>query len=145
MAVTAKVYGKAMQAIVNKEVDFDTDTIKVALCTSTYTPDQDAHDYFNDITNELTDGSYTAGGETLASKTVTYDSGTNTVKLDCADVTFSSLTSTGIRYAIFYRDTGTGSTSPLLCYMDFGANQDVAAQDFILVIAGSGLLTLSTS
>lgn len=145
MAVTAKVYGKALQAIVNKEVDFDSDTIKVALCTSSYTPNQDTHDYYDDLTNELTDGSYTAGGETLASKTVTYDSGTNTVTLDCADVTFSALTSTGIRYAVFYGDSGTDSTSPLLCYMDFGANQDVSAQDFILVIGASGLLTLTTS
>lgn len=145
MAVTAKVYGKALQAIVNKEVDFGSDTIKVALCTSSYTPNQDTHDYYDDLTNELTDGSYTAGGETLASKTVTYDSGTNTVTLDCADVTFSALTSTGIRYAVFYGDSGTDSTSPLLCYMDFGANQDVSAQDFILVIGASGLLTLTTS
>ena len=52
MAVTAKWYGKAFQAAFNAEIDFNSDTIKAAICTSSYTPDQDAHDYFNDVTNE---------------------------------------------------------------------------------------------
>jgi hypothetical protein len=139
----AKVYGKAMQAMVNKQVDFDSDTIKVALLKDTYTPNQDTHDYYDDLTNELTGGGYAL--QTLTSKTVTYDSGTNKVTFDCADVTFAGLTATGIRYAVFFGDTGSGSTSPLLCYMDFEANQDVTDQDFILIIGAGGLITLTTT
>lgn len=139
----AKVYGKAMQAMVNKQVDFDSDTIKVALLKDTYTPNQDTHDYYDDLTNELTGGGYAL--QTLTSKTVTYDSGTNKVTFDCADVTFAGLTATDIRYAVFFGDTGSGSTSPLLCYMDFEANQDVTDQDFILIIGAGGLITLTTS
>ena len=139
----AKVYGKAMQAMVNKQVDFDSDTIKVALLKDTYTPNQDTHDYYDDLTNELTGGGYAL--QTLTSKTVTYDSGTNKVTFDCTDVTFAGLTATDIRYAVFFGDTGSGSTSPLLCYMDFEANQDVTDQDFILIIGAGGLITLTTS
>ena len=64
----SKLYGNFVLKALNKEVDFDTDTIKVALLTSSYTPDQDAHDYFNDVSSaEVTGTGYTAGGATLAS------------------------------------------------------------------------------
>ena len=67
-------------------VNWLTDTIKVALTTSAYTPNQDSHDYYNDLTNELsTANGYTSGGVTLGSKTVTYDSGTNESRYDAAD------------------------------------------------------------
>lgn len=72
MAVTAKWYGKAFLALANKEVDYLTDTIKVMLTTSTYTPNADTHDYKDDVTNEVTGTGYTAGGATLAFKTNTY-------------------------------------------------------------------------
>lgn len=72
MAVSAKWYGKAFLSVFNKEVDWGTDTIKVALTTSTYTPNADTHDYFDDVTNEVTGTAYVAGGATLGTKTITY-------------------------------------------------------------------------
>ena len=85
----SKLYGNFLLKALNKEVDFDTDTIKVALVSSSYTPDQDAHDYFNDVsTYEVSGTGYTAGGNTLGSKTATYDSATNVIVLDAADTTW---------------------------------------------------------
>lgn len=72
MAVTSKAYGPALQSILNGEIDFDTDTIKAMLTTSAYTPNTDTHRYKSSVTNEVTGTGYTAGGVTLASKTVTY-------------------------------------------------------------------------
>ena len=70
----SKLYGNFLLKALNKEVDFDTDTIKVALLSSSYTPDQDAHDYFNDVsTYEVSGTGYTTGGNTLASKTATVE------------------------------------------------------------------------
>jgi hypothetical protein len=66
-----KLFASFLLKALNKEIDFDTDTIKVALTTSTYTPNFDTHDYFNDVTNEVVGTGYTAGGATLASKTIT--------------------------------------------------------------------------
>jgi hypothetical protein len=43
MAVTAHAYGNAALKALNKEIDFDTDTVKVMLCTSAYTPNQASH------------------------------------------------------------------------------------------------------
>jgi len=57
--------------MLNKEIDFDSDTIKATLHTSTYTPNRATHDYVDDLTNELaTSGGYTAGGVTAGTKTV---------------------------------------------------------------------------
>jgi hypothetical protein len=65
-------YAPAISKLLNKEIDWDTDTIKATLHTATYTPDRTANDYANDATNELsTAGGYTAGGVTLTSKTLT--------------------------------------------------------------------------
>lgn len=145
MAVTGYVYGLAMQSILNKEIDFDTDTVKVMLATSSYTPAQDTHRYASSLTGfEITGTGYTAGGATLASKTVTYDTATNTLTLDCADPQWTNATITA-RYAIFYVSTGTASTSPLICYWDLGQDESVYGDTFTLQIPSAGLLTLSTA
>jgi hypothetical protein len=39
MSVTGKLFGLAVVAMLNKEIDWASDTIKVALCTSTFTPE----------------------------------------------------------------------------------------------------------
>lgn len=54
MAVSTYVYGNMLLKAFNKEIDWTADDIKIMLCTSSYTPDQDAHDYKDDITNEVT-------------------------------------------------------------------------------------------
>lgn len=72
-------YGKAQINLMGGEAggdtfqtDFLTDTIKVSLHTSSYTPNLDTHETFADVTNEVSGGNYVAGGVTLASKTLTY-------------------------------------------------------------------------
>lgn len=142
MAVTAKWYGNAFLKAFNKEVDWDSDTVKVALCTSSYTPDQDAHDYFNDITNEVSGAGYTAGGATLTGKTLTYIGSTNTVKFDANDITWSSSTITA-RYAIIYVATGNAATSPLLGYVDFGENISSSNGNFTITWHENGIFTIT--
>jgi hypothetical protein len=138
------LYGSFPAKLANKEIDWDTDTIKVALCTSSYTPDQDTHDYFNDVTNEVSGTGYTAGGATLASKTVTYTSGTNTQTFDAADVTWASSTITA-RYAVIYDSTGTAGTSALIGYVDFGSNVVSSGGDFTIQWNASGIFTISVT
>lgn len=72
MAVSARINPNALVAAFNKEIDFNSDTIKVMLLTSSYTP-SDAHDYVDDIVaNEVVGTGYTAGGPTLGSATMAY-------------------------------------------------------------------------
>lgn len=138
---TTKTYGSLITKAFNKEVDFDTDTIKVALVSSSYTPNQDTHDYWDDVsTYEVSGTGYTAGGATLASKAVTYDSGTNVTKFDAADVSWTSSTITA-RYAVIYLSTGTASTSPLIAYVDFGSDQSSSSGTFQIVWDSAGIFT----
>lgn len=143
--MASKLYGNFLLKALNKEVDFDSDTIKVALLTSSYTPNQDTHDYFNDVSaNEVTGTGYTAGGITLASKTATYDSGTNVIVLDAADVTWSSSTITA-RYAVVYGSTGTASTSPLIGYVDFGSDQSSTNGNFTITWDSTGIVRITVA
>jgi hypothetical protein len=52
------------------DVAWLTDTIKVALFTSTYVPNYDTDDFYSDLTGEVVSAGYTAGGVTLADKTL---------------------------------------------------------------------------
>jgi hypothetical protein len=141
----SKLYGNFLLKALNKEVDFDTDTIKVALLSSSYTPDQDAHDYLNDVsTYEVSGTGYTAGGNTLGSKTATYDSANNVVILDAADTTWSSSTITA-RYAVVYGSTGTASTSPLIGYVDFGSDQSSTNGNFTITWDSTGIVRITVA
>ena len=143
--MASKLYGNFLLKALNKEVDFDSDTIKVALLTSSYTPNQDTHDYFNDVSSaEVTGTGYTAGGITLASKTATYDSGTNVIVLDAADVTWSSSTITA-RYAVVYDSTGTSSTSALIGYVDFGSDQSSTNGNFTITWDSTGIVRITVA
>jgi hypothetical protein len=128
MPVTAKWYGLAGQGQFSqtaaRRVSWLDDTIKVTLHTSTYTPNQDTHDFADDLTNEVANGNgYTTGGVTLGTKTLTYDSASNTVRLDAADASWTFTASKTMRYAVIWKDTGSAATSPLLGYVDFGADE----------------------
>jgi len=61
-------YNAFFKNIANGGIDLDTNTIRVALVTSDYTFDRDAHEYFDDITNEITGTGYTAKGTELTGK-----------------------------------------------------------------------------
>lgn len=138
MAVSSKVYGPALLSLWNAELDWDTQTFKAMLCSSVYSPNQDTHRYKSDLTGEVTGTGYTAGGVTLTSKTITYDATSNTVTLDCADPSWSASTITA-RYLVVYRDTGTASTSPLVCYVDFGEDRSTGATTFTYVVPSTGV------
>ena len=140
MAVTAELYTKCFTSAFDAEIDLAADTIKVALCTSSYTPDQDAHDYFDDITNEVEGTGYTAGGEELSNKSQNAASGTYT--FDADDTVWSSSTFTA-RYAIIYKDTGTASTSPLIGYVNFGADVSPTASDMTIQWNASGIFYIT--
>lgn len=141
----SKLYGNFLLKALNKEVDFDTDTIKVALLSSSYTPDQDAHDYFNDVSSfEVSGTGYTAGGNTLASKTATYDSANNVIVLDAADTTWASSTITA-RYAVVYDSTGTSSTSALIGYVDFGSDQSSTNGNFTITWDSTGIVRITVA
>lgn len=87
---------------------------------------------------------YTSGGVTLSSATVTYDSASNETRLDAADATWTTVTFTA-RYAVIYKSTGTSSTSPLIAYVDFGADQSPSAGNFTITWDSTGVIKATAS
>ena len=145
MAVTAKLYSNFPHLLLEDGLagSILSQTIKVALCTSSYTPNQDTHDYFDDITNEVANGNgYTTGGAALASKTCVASGKVTT--FDAADTSWTSSTITA-RYAVIYFASGTAGTSLLIGYIDFGADQTSSSGTFQITWNASGIFTITVA
>lgn len=125
-----------------RRVDWLTDTFKCALVVNTYTPNQDTHTFWSDVSaNELGTGNgYTTGGVTLSTKTLTYDSASNTTRMDAADPAWTFVATKTFKYAVVYKDTGVGSTSPVLAYLDFAADQAINGAFSIVIDSTDGVL-----
>jgi len=125
-------------------IDWLSDTIKIMLCTSSYTPNQDTHQFKSSITGEVSGTGYVEGGATLTGKTITYDPDTNMVKLDADDVVWENSTITA-RYAVIYDDTPENNTDkPVLGYIDFEEDKSSNAGNFTLQWNTNGIFTLAT-
>lgn len=122
-------------------INLKTDTIKIALVTSSYTPNIDSHDFFDDVTNEVVGAGYTAGGNTLT-VTTSQDNTDNEGVFDATDTSWSTSTITA-RGAVIYKSTGTASTSPLICYIDFGLDVVSLAGTFLITFAAEGIINLN--
>jgi len=121
-----------------------TGTLKVALVLTAYTPDQNLHDFFDDITNEVTGTNYTAGGNAAATPTYTL-SGAGLITFDAADPATWAQNAGGFtaaRRAILYYDTGTPATSRLVAYSDdFGSDKGNVSGDFSIAMDAAGIYT----
>lgn len=141
MAITTKLYGLGMKGITTGAIDLDTDSFKMLLTTSTYTPNMDTHDFRDDVTNELAAGTgYNAGGEPLAGVAVTYDSASDQVRFDCNDITWTFTASKTWRNAVVYKARGGASSADdLLANLVWDSDQSVSTP-YTLQIDPAGLL-----
>ena len=136
------IYNSYKDEVMEGSIAYLTDTIKVALVTSTYTYNIDSHTRFSDITNEVVGTGYTAGGATLGTKTCTQDNTNDRGVMDAADTTWTTSTITA-RGAIIYKSTGTSSTSPLIAYIDFVSDKSSSGTDFQIQWHANGILYLA--
>ena len=132
MAHTITMYDKAKVKILDGTIDLDTNTLKVALLQSGYTPDYDANEFASAITAyELNVGAggtgYQAGfagtgRKTLAGPAITQIS--TGAKFDGTDVTFPTLNANlGQVYgAVLYKHETSDAASRLIAYIDFDPN-----------------------
>ena len=144
---TVKWYGNVPQAFMNKEIDLLSDTIKVSLHTSTYSPAQDTDDYFSDVTDQVPGtGNYTTGGQQIANDTLTYTSGTNVMKYDGDDMSWANSTIANARVAVITDTTpGADATNPLIGYCVFDADVSTSAGTLAITWDSAGILTLTAA
>jgi len=121
-------------------VDLIADTIKVALETNTWVPNIDTDQFWSDISaNEVTGTNWAAGGIALGSKTVTQDDTNDKMVFDAADLDEANVTVANARYYVIYQDTGTPTTSVLIGYESFGADQSVTGAQFKITWDAAGI------
>jgi hypothetical protein len=132
------IYNRFKANLMNKEVDLEADTIKVALMKTAHSASTVADNVWTDVSaNELDSGSgYTTGGATLAGKGVTQAA---TTKFDATDASWTSATFTAY-YAVIYDTT---ATSNLICSIDFGGAKAVSSGTFTVQFNSSGIITLA--
>jgi len=124
------IYNSAIDDMARNNIDFDTNTFKAMLVTSSYTPNKDTHDKRDDVTNEVAaTGGYTAGGVATVC-TVTKDTANDRVTLQFAAVSWATSTITA-RGCVYYKSTGgAASTDALVAYADFGSDVSSTAGTF---------------
>lgn len=106
--------------------DLDTDTIKIALYTSSATLDASTTAY--STTNEVTGSTgYSAGGNTLSGAAITLSGSTAIV--DFSDTTWSSATITA-RGALIYNSS---KSNKAIAVLDFGSDKSSTNGDFTIV------------
>ena len=117
------MYNAAKQMLLagsSAEIDFIANTIKLMCVGSGYVADADnvfidaggANDPVDHRTAGTTD-------QTLATKAIGVDNSADFAYIDADDVTFNSVTAgAAIEGVIPYKDTGTPTTSRMICYLD---------------------------
>ncbi|WP_182357793.1 hypothetical protein [Tomitella gaofuii] len=148
MAVTAKLYGKVFESLGKGAVDLTTGTtnLKVMLLTSSYTPNQDTHQYLSDVNSNETSGTgYTSGGQALQSVAVTYNAGNNAFILDAANTSWANSTISAA-YAVVYDDSAaTASAKTLVGYVDLDGTKSSTAATFQLEWDASGIVKIAAA
>ncbi|MFJ1765064.1 hypothetical protein ACIOD2_32385 [Amycolatopsis sp. NPDC088138] len=144
----AQWYRQAVSKGLNKEWDWDSDTIVLSLHNSTYTPNLDTHAYVSDLTNELSTASgYTAGGLTLTSCTRTYTAANswatqraNSTAYVVGDV-IRPASGNGFLYLCVVAGTSAGTTTTLGTVVGRETTDGTAVFENI----GAGITTLSAA
>lgn len=137
-----QVYNSFKKNSMVGSINLSADTIKVALVTSAYTVDIDAHQFYSDITGEVVGAGYTTSGATLSGITITTDLTNDRSVFDASDVTWASSTITAAA-AVIYKANGTPASSPLIGFIDFNGSKSSSNGDFVIQWNADGILTLS--
>lgn len=142
-AVTGSLFGLTSQAMIDGStpIVWSSATIRTSLHTVTYVPNQDTNHFFSDTSNEVgTSGTYTTGGgPTLGSKTSTYDTATDQIRLDAADFSVTGTTITARRAVVWDDTAGASTTDPVIGWVDFGADVSTTNGTFSIVWDATGI------
>lgn len=126
------IYNSAIYDASTGAIDFDTDTFKMMLVTSSYTASK-THTKRNAVTNEVTGVGYTTGGNAAAA-TVTKDDTNSRVDITFAITSWTSSTITARAGVIYKSRGGASSADELVGYVDFGSDISSTSGTFSVTI-----------
>lgn len=156
MAVTGYWYTKAISIAFGtgtQTIDWvaDSASMKCALMSTNFTganQSQTAADYWNDVSSmEIgTFTNYTAGGKTVGTTTLTTSAGSGkTVTFAGGASTVWSTATLTARGAVVYKALAQASDSPVVFYLDFGADVPCSAGDFTITWHTDGMATITVA
>ena len=131
------IYNRFKANLMNKIIDMEADTIRVALFDDSHSFTAANDDWSDVSTNEISGTGYITKGEALASKAVTQAA---TTKFDAADTAWTGATFSAW-HAVIYDDT-LGSDD-LIASIDFSGEQAVSAGTFTIQWHTNGIITLA--
>lgn len=106
-----------------KNLNLSTDTLKIALFTSSYSPNQDTDVTYSSLTGEVaTGGGYTAGGVALTGQVWAQDNTNHRGKLTANNPSWT-IGASAISFQTVVLYDSTVATNNLICYWNFGAVQ----------------------
>ena len=127
------IYNSCLDDTVKGSIDFDTDTFKMILVTSSYTAAK-THAKRSDVTNEVSGTGYTTGGNAAAA-TATKDNTNNREDITFAITSWTTATITARAGVIYKSRGGLASADELVAYVDFGADVTSTAGTFSVTIS----------
>lgn len=152
MASEFTLYSSLRKYLLNGTINLESDTLKLALVTSAYSPNV-AHAVLADVMSSPSpevvavaspDNGYPMGGKALTGQTVTKTDSPSAGKFDADDVIFTALTAT-FRYGVLYAAvTRNGIEDPLIGYVLYDttpADITISGLDWINQWSPNGVIT----
>jgi hypothetical protein len=139
-----KIYNIAKGQFLSGGINLASDDIRIALFTSSYTPNIDTDEFLSDINaNEYSGSGYTAGGLALGTKAVNVDTTNDRATFTAADAVWEGVTFSGIRTAVLLRWGGNAGNSRVIAWRTAGADAGSTNDDFTISFPDGIVLTLN--
>jgi hypothetical protein len=117
----------------------EAETHKILMVEDAHTPDFNAHNFRDDITNEVAGTGYTAGGQAFTGTEWTISGGVLTY--DFTDPAWTTSTIPNAMAAVGYFNVGSAATDQLLFLLDFITAASSSGGTFTININASGAIT----
>ena len=128
------IYNSCIRDASVGNIDFDTDTFKMMLVTSTYAASK-SHSKRSDITNEVSGTGYTAGGNAAACTVAATDNVNNDVEITFSITSWTSATITARAGVIYKSRGGLATADELVGYVDFTSDTTSTNGTFAVTIS----------
>jgi hypothetical protein len=128
------IYNSCIRDAVVGNIDFDSDTFKMLLVTSSYTASK-SHAKRSDVTNEVSGTGYTGGGNACSVSVAAADNTNNDVEISFTVTSWTSATITARAGVIYKSRGGASSADELVGYVDFGSDVSSTNGTFAVTVS----------
>ena len=138
MAFYSKGLEVALKAVTG-DTAAPTGTLKGAFMATTYTQDQETHQFWNDISSSIASGTTL---RTIAGLDIRVDTANDRIEIDFADPSETPVTAVTNQFVLFM-DTGDNATSPLIVQGALSATLSPVGGTLTLTVNAEGLAAVN--